>query len=178
MLLLGVLFSAVALVVACGGGDDEDSSSSGSGGAATATSTRAAATSTTTSSSPTATASATTGAGGEGGSTTVDATLTEFKIALDKDSASAGEVEFKADNKGAIQHELVVIKSDLAPDKLPVGSAGTVDESKVDVVGKIDPFDAGKTETKSLDLEAGKYVLICDIAGHYAGGMHAAFTVQ
>jgi uncharacterized cupredoxin-like copper-binding protein len=29
----------------------------------------------------------------------------------------------------------------------------------------------------ALDLEAGPYVLICNVPGHYESGMHAAFEV-
>jgi uncharacterized cupredoxin-like copper-binding protein len=154
-LLLGVLLSTVALVLACGGGDDEDNTSSSSGGGATST----------------------TAAGG-GGTTTVHATLAEFTITLDKQSAPAGKVTFDAENKGSIQHELVVIKSDLAQDKLPVNDEGKVDEDKLDSPGEIEQFDAGKTEDGTFTLTAGKYVIICNVPAHYQAGMHTAFTVQ
>jgi uncharacterized cupredoxin-like copper-binding protein len=156
ILLLGVLFSAVALVAACGGGDDEDNTSSGSGGAATSTA----------------------ATGGGGAATTVKATLSEFKIDLDKTSAQAGKVTFDAQNKGAIAHELIAVKTDLAPDKLPVTSEGTVDMSKVQSAGDIAQFDAGKTADGTFTLAAGKYVIICNVPSHYQAGMHTAFTVQ
>jgi uncharacterized cupredoxin-like copper-binding protein len=161
--LLALCFSAVALIIACGGSDDEDESSSASPSATTA-------------------ASSTASGGGESeagsATTTVQATLSEFTITLDKQSAESGKVTFDAKNSGAIAHELVVIRTDLAPDKLPVKDDGTVDESKVDVLGKTEQFDAGKTDTEEVTLPAGKYLLICNVAGHYQAGLHTAFTVN
>ena len=37
---------------------------------------------------------------------------------------------------------------------------------------------AGETASDTFTLEAGEYVLICNIAGHYAGGMFTGFTVE
>jgi len=56
----------------------------------------------------------------------------------------------------------------------------TVDENAtgVDVVDEIEEFDAGTTEVLSVGLEAGNYVLICNVATHYDLGMHATLTVQ
>lgn len=124
------------------------------------------------------TASATAAATSESmADTAVEATLTDFAFTLSADSAPAGLVTFTAKNEGATPHELVVIKSDLAPDALPV-TGGLVDESAVDFIGEIEEFPAGESQTAAFELEAGKYVLICNVAGHYQLGMHAAFTVE
>ncbi len=87
-------------------------------------------------------------------------------------------MEFSVANAGAAPHELVVIRTDLAADALPV-EGGSVDEASGDleVVGETQPFSANTTQTLRVDLEAGSYVLICNIPGHYEAGMQAAFTV-
>lgn len=120
---------------------------------------------------------AATEAAGEAAETTVKATLSEFAIALDNATAPAGEVTFEADNTGALPHELVVVRSDAAPDALPVEGA-QVDESGLDIVGRIAEFAAGGTESGTFTLDAGTYILFCNIAGHYQGGMTTAFTVE
>lgn len=109
---------------------------------------------------------------------TVNVELAEFTIAPDVSSVSAGDIEFVATNSGEIEHELVILKTDLAPDALPV-AGGRVTESAagIDEIGEIETFPAGTTESGTFTLAAGKYVLICNIAGHYEGGMTAAFTV-
>ena len=107
----------------------------------------------------------------------VVATLKEFTIELDKSSAAAGAVNFEAQNKGTTPHELKVVKTDLAPDKLPV-KEGKVDESGLQILAKTSEFAAGKSETASATLTSGRYVLICNVVAHYPAGMHIAFTVE
>ncbi len=107
----------------------------------------------------------------------IDVILAEWKVKPQVATAAAGAVVFNAENKGASAHELVVIKSDMAADKLPMAD-GKVEEDKVGaVVGKIDAFDSASSLSNTLDLAPGHYVLICNIAGHYQQGMHADFTV-
>jgi uncharacterized cupredoxin-like copper-binding protein len=113
----------------------------------------------------------------EGGSTAVDATLTEFMIDLGESSAPAGTITITATNSGTVPHELVVARTDLAADALPIGDAG-VDESALDVIGEIGEFPAGETLDGSFDLEPGHYVFFCNVPGHYQAGMRTEFTVS
>ncbi len=113
----------------------------------------------------------------EAAETTIKATLSEFAIGLDSASAPAGEVTFEAENTGALPHEFIVVRSDEAVDALPVEGA-QVDESGLDIVGRIAEFPAATTESGAFTLDAGNYILFCNIAGHYQGGMATAFTVE
>ena len=108
---------------------------------------------------------------------TVNVELKEFTVQPDKKSIAAGSITFNAQNKGGTPHELRIIKSDLAPDKLPVKD-GKVDESAVQIVGKTAEIAAGKTEAQTTALTAGKYLLICNVPAHYTAGMTTAFTVE
>ncbi|HZP25451.1 MAG TPA: hypothetical protein VFB90_00195 [Dehalococcoidia bacterium] len=102
----------------------------------------------------------------------------EWFVRPERSSARAGDLTLSARNGGTTLHELVVIKTDTAEDKLPATN-GKVDEEKAgEVIGEIDQFNAGLTRAGTLNLKAGKYVFICNIVGHYELGMHAAFTVQ
>jgi hypothetical protein len=134
-------------------------------------------------STPAADASETT----DGGST-VDVTLQEFAVSASTTSAGAGEVTFNATNEGPEDpHELVVIKTDLGITELPTGDDGAVleDGEGIDVIGEIEEFDVGTTESATYELDAGAYVLICNIVededgeleSHYQEGMRTAFTV-
>jgi uncharacterized cupredoxin-like copper-binding protein len=153
LLLVALLAAASLALIGCGDDDDDDD------GAATATST----------------STADGGGGGEG--STVNVALAEWSVTPDPASVSAGEVTFAVSNDGSVPHELVVIKSDLAPDALPIAE-GVVDESQVEFIGEVEQFDAGTTDTGTFSLEPGNYVLICNVTGHYSLGMHTAFTVQ
>ena len=107
----------------------------------------------------------------------VGATEKDFSIELASSSAPAGSVSFDISNEGPSTHEFVVIKTDDAPDALPVKD-GTVEEDKVDVVDEQEDIAPSTTATLTTDLEAGSYVIICNITGHYEAGMHSAFTVS
>jgi uncharacterized cupredoxin-like copper-binding protein len=100
-------------------------------------------------------------------------------ITLDKSSASGGEVEFQIDNQGQLKHQFVIVKTDLDPAALPQVN-GAVDEKAdgLTVIKADDDIAPGAKATLSADLDSGKYVLICNVAGHYQLGMHAPLTVQ
>jgi len=110
---------------------------------------------------------------------TVDVELNEWNIVPDVSSVAAGDIEFVAANTGGVEHELVILKTELAADALPVAD-GRVDEhggAGIEAIGEIESFAAGGTERGTFTLAAGNYVLICNIAGHYEAGMSTAFTV-
>jgi uncharacterized cupredoxin-like copper-binding protein len=70
---------------------------------------------------------------------------------------------------------MIVLKTDEKADALKVGADDKVSEDAS--VGEISETDQGKTVTKTFDLAAGNYVLVCNIAKHYTQGMRSAFTV-
>jgi uncharacterized cupredoxin-like copper-binding protein len=85
---------------------------------------------------------------------------------------------------------MIVLKTDTAFDQLPVAdcndppvpcTSGTPD--KVDEGAKVgetgDPnLRPGETRTFTIaNIAPGHYVLVCNLADHYAMGMRAAFTV-
>ena len=124
-----------------------------------------------------------------GTSTSVDVSLREFSIAPSVATAPAGVVSFEVTNDGPNDiHEFVVIRTDLAVDALPTDDDGAVleDGEGIEVIDEIEDMAVGSSETLALDLEAGSYVLICNIVeeedgeteAHYAMGMRAAFTVE
>ena len=98
----------------------------------------------------------------------------EFTITPDVARVKAGMVTFTVTNSGTIDHEFVVIKTDLDPTKLPMKGGVEVDETKVSSPGELEGIKPGKTKTGSFELPAGRYVLICNIEGHYSGGMRTA----
>ncbi len=110
------------------------------------------------------------------GATVVDL-LDTLKLNVSAASAPAGLLVFRADNKGAIIHELAIVKTDLASGSIPV-AAGKADESKVQLAARTKNLAGKAIEDVKVTLQAGKYALICNIPAHYQSGMHAAFTVQ
>lgn len=105
----------------------------------------------------------------------VKASLTEMKITDSAAKVAAGKVTFTVTNDGAMTHEYVVLKTSRAAADLPV-SGGRASEAGH--VGEIGDLPVGKTKTLTLNLKAGHYSIICNLPGHYAGGMHTDLTVQ
>jgi uncharacterized cupredoxin-like copper-binding protein len=154
-----------ALVGGCGSSDDNGSSNAATAPAAT---TPAA----TTPAATTPAATTTTGAGG------VTVTLGEYFIRPSPASVSSGKVRFTATNTGQLAHEMVVIKTNLAPDQLPLSGSEADEEKAGEVPGEIGDVAPGQTKSATIKLVPGKYVFICNFAGHYKAGQRVAFTVQ
>ena len=110
----------------------------------------------------------------------IGVTLADFTVTADPDSASAGEVTFDVTNDAEQIHEFVVFKTDLAADQLPTDEGGDVDEAGagVELVDEIEDIEGGSTQSLTVNLDAGSYVLICNLPGHYQQGMHAGFTAS
>jgi uncharacterized cupredoxin-like copper-binding protein len=103
--------------------------------------------------------------------------LSDYKVATDHASVPAGHVVFGVRNHAAMAHELLVIKTDLAPDQLPLDGA-TAKAKEDGKVGELLNIAAGSSRKLVLELAPGTYVLICNIAGHYQLGMRVGLEVQ
>ena len=121
--------------------------------------------------------------GDEAERTTVEVTLSEFEVVTDVDSVPEGEVTFNIENKGAEEHEFVIVQTDFAADDLPAEDDGSVDEGAdgVDVVGEAEDIESGDDDSRVFTLDPGKYVLFCNLVegeeSHYQSGMFTAFEV-
>ena len=127
------------------------------------------------------------GGSGGGGDGAVAVTLQEFAVIPSPASTAAGEVTFTATNEGPDDvHEFVIFQTDLAPDALPTGEDGSVDEAGegLTLIDEIEDIAVGDAPTLTVNLEAGSYVLICNIfdatenEAHYELGMRIDFTVN
>lgn len=107
----------------------------------------------------------------------VVAELSDNKITVSVPSVKAGKIKVGVRNLGTMEHSFLVLKTDLAHDKLPVdGASGKAKEDGK--IGEIASIPAGKSASVPLDLTPGKYVFLCNIASHYQLGMHTGFTVE
>lgn len=118
---------------------------------------------------------------------TVAVTLQEFAVAADPGSAPAGSVTFDVTNVGPNDvHEFVVVKTDLGPTELPVDDTGAVKEGGegMEAVDEIEDIPVDGNEQLTVDLDAGNYVLFCNVysedekEAHYSEGMRIGFTVE
>lgn len=107
--------------------------------------------------------------------------MTDFAFAPEHPTIKAGRTRIEAVNDGKVEHELVIFKTDKNPTKLPTEANGGVDEEKLDETigetGEIPEVQAGETKSATFDLKPGRYVMFCNVPGHYAAGMYGTLEV-
>jgi uncharacterized cupredoxin-like copper-binding protein len=116
-----------------------------------------------------------------GGSLTI--AMSDYAFSPNDGTTNAGTVKVSAPNQGKLPHELVLFKTDKSPGSLPTLSNGEVDEegleaSGVESPGEIEDVNPGETKSAALKLTPGKYVMICNLPGHYKQGMYGTLTVK
>jgi uncharacterized cupredoxin-like copper-binding protein len=105
------------------------------------------------------------------GSIPVD--LKEWQVVVAK-TVPAGSVTFAIKNSGSSAHELTIVKTDKAADKLANDGAKVTEPIFAESV----VLNPGQTGTLTVQLGAGSYVFICNQPGHYPLGMRTSVTVQ
>lgn len=110
---------------------------------------------------------------------TVGVSLNEWQVSPASTSVMEGDVVFPVRNDGVIAHNFVVIKTDLAPDALPVNDETyMVEEDQLNVVARSAELLGGESTQVSANLPPGNYVLICNnLPTHYQAGMYVGFQV-
>jgi uncharacterized cupredoxin-like copper-binding protein len=101
----------------------------------------------------------------------VSVKLGEMFVRPNVTQGQAGKVTFHVQNTGTLVHEMIVGK---APITGPLATGKMSEKTSVGEVAELKPGTAGSVK---LSLEPGKYILYCNVAGHFAAGQHAAFTV-
>lgn len=94
-------------------------------------------------------------------------------------SVKTGEVTFDVTNQSrSIVHEMIVVQVENPNAPLPYDdSTGQIPEKKVKMLGETEEMEPNAEKTVTFDLKPGNYLLICNVAGHYATGMWTPFTV-
>lgn len=101
-------------------------------------------------------------------------------LKISKTEVKAGKVTFEVSNtsKDSV-HEMVVAAVKGKNGKLPyIGSESRVDEDHIADLGEVSELEPGKSGSLTLDLKPGKYVLFCNVPGHYMDGMWTTITVD
>ena len=102
----------------------------------------------------------------------------DFKITAPR-RVRAGAVDLAVRNRGPDVHELIAVRA--ASDRLPLRRDGTtIDEDalKRSKAGVLEPGQPGALRHLRVHLRPGRYVLFCNMAGHYLGGMYARLVVE
>jgi uncharacterized cupredoxin-like copper-binding protein len=110
----------------------------------------------------------------------IQATTVNFKILMPR-TLSTGTHTIGLTNNGSVDHEVVLFKTDLPANRLPLQANGDVNEDSpllTNVADSGEPLKAGGTESfKTAQLSPGHYVAVCNLPGHYRLGMKLDVTV-
>ena len=114
-----------------------------------------------------------------GGAKTVAVELSDFSIDPSPASVPAGAVTFAVKNVGPAVHEMVVIRSDLDPSEVPIENHEANEEAPgMTPMGEVEDVQVGESTELKLSLEAGSYILLCNIKKHFERGMVTEFQVS
>jgi uncharacterized cupredoxin-like copper-binding protein len=101
----------------------------------------------------------------------------DFKISAPS-VVNAGDHVLEVDNHGPDDHELIVLRE--GKRHAPFRADGlTLDEDAVEpaIAGALEPQEPGTHELR-VHLKPGRYVLFCNMSGHYLGGMDKDVEVR
>ncbi len=105
---------------------------------------------------------------------------TDYHIAM-ATNLRAGQRTIALTNNGKQRHELVLFRTDLPANALPVDADGAVvEESPLlqNVVDSGSSLKVGGTQSLPVKLEPGHYVAVCNLPNHYHLGMKLDVTVN
>jgi uncharacterized cupredoxin-like copper-binding protein len=117
-----------------------------------------------------------TGCTSTGGEGDVEVSLRDDAVTLSPATADAGSVTFAATNDGSITHEIEVFSGDVDPSTLPIENNVASTEG-LELIDEIEDITPGASADLTIDLDPGSYVVMCNLAGHFARGMHAVLEV-
>jgi uncharacterized cupredoxin-like copper-binding protein len=100
-------------------------------------------------------------------------------VTIYQHTIKAGPVNFEVKNNSekTIHEMLVLPVKDINTPLQYINNENRLDESKTNSLGEVSELDPGKSGTLTLDLKPGKYLLTCNVPGHYMAGMWTLLTV-
>ncbi len=109
----------------------------------------------------------------------IQVSLREYSVTPSTSQIRTGNVTFDVNNAGTMTHEMVVLRTDLQASALPSGEGDTANEDAPGVkdVGEVSDLSSGQSKSVTLDLQPGRYLLVCNLPGHLRMGMWSVLMV-
>ncbi len=91
-----------------------------------------------------------------------------------------GNVKFNVTNLASLLVHEVIVAQITDENALLSYDAGKnkVDEETIQTLGEVAEIDPNKSASLTLELKPGKYILYCNVAGHYMAGMWTVIEVK
>ena len=114
------------------------------------------------------------------GRNSITVTEKDFSLSATSSKVVKGNVTVTVKNEGSQQHELVFFRTDLDENNMPLEPDGRKIDEEGSGITHLDPeaedLNPGDSKTITIDLPAGRYVVVCNIELHYKQGMHTVVT--
>ncbi len=109
-----------------------------------------------------------------------DMSMAKMGIKVSPTNAKRGAVTFDVTNlASSIVHEVIIVPVTDENQVLPFDeSRNKVDTDSLQTLGSVNEIEPNKTASLTINLSPGKYLLYCNIAGHYMAGMWTVVTVE
>jgi len=109
-----------------------------------------------------------------------DMNSAKMGIGINRKVVDRGKVRFDIVNLAStLVHEVIVAPVIDENQVLAYDAAKTrVDQETIQTLGQISEIDPNKSASMTLELKPGKYVLYCNLPGHYMAGMWAVIEVK
>lgn len=108
-------------------------------------------------------------------SAVVSVALSEWKLEPGQVTVRGGRVSFVVRNDGTMAHEFLVLRSRTHHHLLQVKGGKAVEAGRL---GRIPQIAVGESKRLTLKVTPGKYVLLCNMLGHYQAGQYASLRVR
>jgi uncharacterized cupredoxin-like copper-binding protein len=138
---------------------------------------------------------------------TINVQVKSFDVKSSATTVRTGEITFAVTNKDVITHEMLAVRvGDLEPANPSVKVAfvenkdqadflaqeqlvsqltktaydetiSRLDEEKINSLGEVTDLEGQKSNSVTLNLPPGQYLLICNITSHFQSGMHIRLLV-
>lgn len=105
----------------------------------------------------------------------VSVALVEWKLLPGQVTVRAGRVTFVVRNEGTMDHEFLVLRSDRHHHSLKVKGGQAVETGRL---GEIPKIPAGTSKRITLKVPPGKYIMLCNMLGHYQAGQFASLRAR
>ena len=114
------------------------------------------------------------------GPTVVDVAMDEYNFHFDDGEIAAGLAVFRAENRGELKHELVLVR---VPPNAPSIEKMIDSGRMLETLAHLAPRPPGEKGVFAVDLGTGRYGMLCFVSdaggeAHIKKGMHAEFTVR
>jgi len=100
-------------------------------------------------------------------------------ISIDSPTVKAGKITFNVENdSNSMVHEMLVVRVAGFEDSLPYDEkAERILEDRVADFGEVSELEPHQSGVLTVNLKPGKYMLICNIPGHYKAKMYTELLV-